>query len=213
MSNPNDELKTYLKSLKWQDLKREASTKYGIKLSAEYNSDDIISLIMAKASGNTSFVTDTTQLTEKENKYGWSRIKVMRNSREANSTHCMACHQGYQFAIPFNVEVNIPTVTAEYLTTKKIPVPTLGDDFFVRMDYEPRWYVQFIEKNYGPNGETNYIPKSERHKYWSTVRESKLAAKRAFMDRFNFWPTDKKLKQYFEAGMFNNTRVPDPVQE
>jgi len=206
-NNPADILRAELAALKWPDLKRKASQEYGIKLLAEYNADDIITLIVGKATGATNYVTDKQDLSEKDSRAGWSRIRVMKNSNE-QGTHCMVCHNGYQIAIPYNVEVNIPTVTAEYIASKQTPMPVeAGDGVGVRIEYAPRWVVAFMEKNYGPEGETGYIPKSERHKYWTEIRERKLNEKREFFRRFQFWPTDKKLKQYFEAGLFRKEEV------
>lgn len=189
------------------DLRKKAAKEYGIKLLPEYTKADIINLIVNKASGNTKFVTDTTPLEQKNEKYGWSRVKVIRGRDATNNTHCQAAHNGFQFSIPYNLEVNLPTVTAEYLTTKKSPVPKQSEDGNgTIIEYEDRWIVQFIEKNYGPNGERDYIPPSERGKYWNSVREAKLAKKRKFYEQMGYWPTDKGLQKHMDAGYFNAMR-------
>jgi len=189
------------------DLRKKAAKEYGIKLLPEYTKADIINLIVNKASGNTKFVTDTTPLEQKNEKYGWSRVKVIRGRDATNNTHCQAAHNGFQFSIPYNLEVNLPTVTAEYLTTKKSPVPKQSEDGNgTIIEYEDRWIVQFIEKNYGPNGERDYIPPSERGKYWNSVREAKLAKKRKFFEQMGYWPTDKGLQKHMDAGYFNAMR-------
>lgn len=202
-----DELRTELEALTWNELRRKAIQDYGIKLLPEYKAVDIIRLIMDKEQGQTKFITESTPLENKSKKWGWSRIKVFRNSKEPKgNTHCRACHNGYQFAIPYGVEVNIPTITAEYLTTKKTPVPQEDSNGNTQIMYEDRWIVNFIEKNYGPNGETDYVPPEQAGKYWNKVREAKLSTKRKFFEQFNFWPTDKVLKEHMSAGMFNNIR-------
>lgn len=189
------------------DLRKKAAKEYGIKLLPEYTKADIINLIVNKASGNTKFVTDTTPLEQKNEKYGWSRVKVIRGRDATNNTHCQAAHNGFQFSIPYNLEVNLPTVTAEYLTTKKSPVPKQSEDGNgTIIEYEDRWIVQFIEKNYGPSGERDYIPPSERGKYWNSVREAKLAKKRKFYEQMGYWPTDKGLQKHMDAGYFNAMR-------
>ena len=202
-----EELRNELAKLDLPELRKKAAKEYGIKLLPEYSKDDVIQLIVGKASGNTKFVTETTPLEAKNEKWGWSRIKVIRGRDATNNTHCQAAHNGFQFAIPYNLEVNLPTVTAEYLTTKKSPVPKQSEDGNgTIIEYEDRWIVQFIEKNYGPNGEKDYIPKSERGKYWNSVREAKLAKKRKFFEEMGFWPTDKALKDHMSAGYFNANR-------
>lgn len=202
-----EELRNELVKLDLPELRKKAAKEYGIKLLPEYSKDDVIQLIVGKASGNTKFVTDTTPLEQKNEKYGWSRGKVIRGRDATNNTHCQAAHNGFQFSIPYNLEVNLPTVTAEYLTTKKSPVPKQSEDGNgTIIEYEDRWIVQFIEKNYGPNGERDYIPPSERGKYWNSVREAKLAKKRKFFEEMGFWPTDKALKDHMSAGYFNANR-------
>lgn len=201
-----NDLRVKLAELSWPELKKCAVKEYGIKPLPEWTAPDYINAIVAKASGATRFVTDDEELDSKEDKYGWSRIKVLRSGRESG-THCMACHNGFQFAIPYNLEVNLPTVTAEYLTTKKSPVPKNAEDGNgTIIEYEDRWIVQFIEKNYGPNGERDYIPKKERHKYWNATREAKLTNKRKFFERFRYWPTDKVMKEHMTAGYFTAQR-------
>lgn len=198
---------TELNEFDISDLRKKAAKEYGIKLLPEYTKADIINLIVNKASGNTKFVTDTTPLEQKNEKYGWSRVKVIRGRDATNNTHCQAAHNGFQFSIPYNLEVNLPTVTAEYLTTKKSPVPKQSEDGNgTIIEYEDRWIVQFIEKNYGPNGERDYIPPSERGKYWNSVREAKLAKKRKFFEQMGYWPTDKGLQKHMDAGYFNAMR-------
>ncbi len=198
---------TELNAFDISDLRKKAAKEYGIKLLPEYTKADIINLIVNKASGNTKFVTDTTPLEQKNEKYGWSRVKVIRGRDATNNTHCQAAHNGFQFSIPYNLEVNLPTVTAEYLTTKKSPVPKQSEDGNgTIIEYEDRWIVQFIEKNYGPNGERDYIPPSERGKYWNSVREAKLAKKRKFFEQMGYWPTDKGLQKHMDAGYFNAMR-------
>lgn len=208
----NQELKAYLKELPWTELKRKAAVEYGIKVLPEYKQENIIALILDLNAQPTKFVTDQEPIADKPDKSGWSRIKVIKSGREKD-THCRGCHNGYQFAIPFNVEINFPTVTAEYLETKKQPVykeeSNAGDllgGLYDGSGLENRWTVVFLEKNNGPNGERGFIPKSERGKYWTTTREAKLAPKRAFYDQFGFWPTDKKLQEYMTAGMFTHLR-------
>ncbi len=202
-----EELRNELSKLDLPELRKKAVKEYGIKLLPEYTKDNIIEVIVGKASGATKFVTDTVPLDNKDDKYGWSRIKVIRGRDATNNTHCQAAHNGFQFSIPYNLEVNLPTVTAEYLTTKKSPVPKMSEDGQgTIIEYEDRWIVQFIEKNYGPNGEKDYIPKSERGKYWNSVREAKLAKKRKFFEEMGFWPTDKALKDHMSAGYFNANR-------
>jgi hypothetical protein len=100
------------------------------------------------------------------------------------------------------VAVNIPTVTAEYLTTKRVPVPFRNDLGQTETKYEPRWIVQFNEKNYGPEGEKDFIPPEARHKYWNDAREAKLRIKRAFYDKYGYWPTDKTLKEVKATNTF-----------
>lgn len=202
-----EELRNELVKLDLPELRKKAAKEYGIKLLPEYSKDDVIQLIVGKASGNTKFVTETTPLEAKNEKWGWSRIKVIRGRDATNNTHCQAAHNGFQFAIPYNLEVNLPTVTAEYLTTKKSPVPKQSEDGNgTIIEYEDRWIVQFIEKNYGPNGERDYIPPSERGKYWNSVREAKLAKKRKFYEQMGYWPTDKGLQKHMDAGYFNAMR-------
>ncbi len=202
-----EELTLELNTFDIGELRKKAAKEYGIKLLPEYTKADIIGLIVGKATGNTKFVTDTSPLAQKNEKYGWSRIKVILGRDATSNTHCQAAHNGFQFSIPYNLEVNIPTVTAEYLTTKKSPVPKQSEDGNgTIIEYEDRWIVQFIEKNYGPNGERDYIPPSERGKYWNSVREAKLAKKRKFFEEMGYWPTDKGLKEHMSAGYFNAQR-------
>lgn len=206
MASNASTLRETLSALSVPELKRTAVKEYGIKPLPEWTEGDYINAIVTKASGATKFVTDTAELAAKNDKYGWSRIKVLRSGREAG-THCMACHNGFQFAIPYNLEVNLPTVTAEYLTTKKSPIPKNAEDGNgTIIEYEDRWIVQFLEKNYGPDGERGYIPQSEKHKYWTGTREAKLTNKRRFFDQFGYWPTDKAMKEHMQAGYFAHQR-------
>lgn len=196
-------IRAELESLKWQDLRTKAQRDYGIKLLPEYKAEDIVRLILDKERGEVNYVTERKD--DGESKWGWSRIKVLPGRRESD-THCRASHNGYRFAIPFNVELSFPTVSAEFLTTKKNPVPFETNNGQTEIRYEDRWIVQFIEKNYGPNGDIGYIPPSQRGKYWNESRESKLQIKRDFFEQFGFWPTDKRLREYMSAGMFNYMR-------
>ena len=200
-----DDLKEQLEALKWNDLRAKAAKDYGIKLLPEYKAADIIRMILDKQQSGTSYVIDRQDIADKDSKHGWSKIKVMPGRQELG-THCRANHNGYQFAIPFDVEVNIPTVTAHYLTTKKVPVPTDTLEGGTEIKHENRWNVQFIEKNLGPNGELDYIPPEVRGKYWNNAREAKLGTKRRFIEQFGFWPTDKVLKEHMQSGMFNSQR-------
>lgn len=202
----SNELREELSALSWPDLKKTAIKDYGLKPHPEWTAPDYVNAIMAKLAGSTKYVTDKQALDTKDAKWGWSRIKVLRTGRESG-THCMAAHNGFQFAIPYNVEVNLPTVTAEYLTTKKSPIPKNAEDGNgTIIEYEDRWLVQFLEKNYGPEGETGYIPPKERHKYWNDTREAKLGIKRKFMEQFNYWPTDRVLREHMAAGYFTAQR-------
>lgn len=196
-----DDLKEQLEALKWNDLRSKASKDYGIKLLPEYKASDIIRLILDKQSSGTSYVVDRQDIADKNSKHGWSKIKVMPGRQELGS-HCRANHNGYQFAIPFDVEVNIPTVTALYLTTKKVPVPRDTLEGGTEIKHENRWNVEFIEKNLGPKGEIDFIPPEVRGKYWNNAREAKLAIKRAFFEQNGFWPTDKVLKARMDGGYF-----------
>lgn len=205
MANAQDTLRTTLSEMSWADLRKAAVRDYGIKPLPEWTAPDYINAIVTKSAGATKFVTNTEALAE-DAKAGWSRIKVLRSGRESG-THCMACHNGFQFAIPYNLEVNLPTVTAEYLTTKKSPIPKNAEDGNgTIIEYEDRWIVQWIEKHYGPNGETDYIPKTERHKYWNAVREAKLGNKRKFFDEMGYWPTDRVMKEHMASGYFAGKR-------
>lgn len=205
------ELKNRLDSLSWPELKKTAAIEYGVKVLPEYNAESLKQFILAKVTSDAAtFVTDTVPIAAKDNKSGWSRVRIIKGPREKD-THCRACHNGYQFAIPFNVDVNLPTVTAEYLETKKEPkfieeseAGNLLGGLVDGSGLESRWTVVILEKNYGPNGERGFIPASERGKYLN--REAKLAPKRQFFDQFGFWPTDKRLKEYMQAGMFNYMR-------
>ena len=202
-----------LNSMEWADLRRVAAKDYGIKLLPEYKKEDIVRLILDQNSGPTKFVVPDVNAIEEDDRFGWSRVKIMKNSSQDYGTHCRACHNGFQFAIPYGVEVPLPTVTAEYIERKMKPKykeESIASELIGSLEdgsgLEPRWIVQFYEKNYGPNGESDYIPKKERHKYWNGQREARLSVKRNFIDRFGFWPTDKVLKEYMRAGMFDRMR-------
>lgn len=211
--NPTHILKEELDKLSWPELRSKAVKQYAIRLSPEHTAHDIKRLILDKAAGVTKYVTDDAPLENKSAKYGWSRVKVLQNTRD-NDKHCKACHNGFQFAVPYNVEVNLPTITCEYLESKYAPIMKNNDDMSDGwMEHEPRWTVIYLEKNYGPNGEADYVPPDQRHKYWTEARERKLGVKRAFMDEMGFWPTDKKLKEYTINGMFNRNSTMGRLQE
>lgn len=208
----NTDLTEKLGALTWPELRKKASQEYGIKLLPEYKQSDLIRLILDKVNGPTKYVVPK-ELTEEEERFGWSRVKIMKNDSKDYGSHCRACHNGFQFAIPYGVEVPLPTVTAEYIETKTKPkhvedgmASEIISGIYDGSGLEPRWTVMYAEKNYGPNGETDYIPPSERHKYWNSQREARLEVKRNFYERFNFWPTDKVLKEYMRAGMFDRMR-------
>jgi hypothetical protein len=188
------EFRTELEALSWGELRAKAAKDYGIRILPEYKRDDIVRMIVDKEGGATKYVTDRVDLDTKKSRYGWSRITVMPGRHETD-THCRACHNGYQFAIPYEVAVNIPTVTAEYLMTKKVPVPRQNDLGQTEVKYEPRWIVQFEERNYGPNGEKDYLPPEASSKYWNGAREAKLRIKRAFFSKYGYWPTDKVIAE------------------
>lgn len=205
MSNTTD-LRSELEALDWTSLRRKASQDYGIKILPEYKAADIVRLILDKERSNVNYVTDNEQIAKKNEKYGWSRV-IVRPGRNDRETHCRAAHNGYKFAIPYGVEVNLPTVTAEYLTTKKTPRPVEGKDGSTEILKEDRWIVQFVEKHYGPNGETGYIPPEARSKYWNAARENKLKIKYRFFEEMGFWPTDKVLREHMTAGTFRRGTI------
>lgn len=202
-----EELQSQLSGLDLPELRKKAAKEYGVKPLPEWTKADVINAILAKASGATKYVTDTSPLEEKGSKYGWSRIKVVRGRDNVINTHAQASLNGYQFSIPYGLEVNIPTIVADFLSRKKSPVPKQDPgENLVRIEYEDRWIVQFLEKNYGPNGEEDYIPKSERAKFWNDQREAKLKKKRDFLEQMGFWPTDRDLKRHMDSGYFNAVR-------
>ncbi len=207
MSTETERLKAELETLSWNELRTKYTKEYGMKMLPEYKAPDLIKFILDRHAGVTKYITDTAPLETKNDRAGWSRIKVLKNTQE-QGTHCMAAHNGYQFAIAYNKEVNLPTVTARYLETKHSPVmkDTEGD---LTVQKVPRWVVHYIECNDGPNGEPDYIPESERGKYWNAAREAKLARKRFFFAQLGFWPTDKVIREYTNSGLFR-TMVSNP---
>lgn len=199
------DLRSKLEALSWNDLRRTARDDYGIRILPEYKAADLIRLVLDKDRSNTNYVTDKEQIADKNEKYGWSRI-IVRPGRNDRETHCRAAHNGYKFAIPYNVEVNIPTVTAEYLTTKRTPRPVERDNG-TEIVYEDRWMIQFVEKHYGPNNERDYVPPEARGKYWNNAREAKLKIKRRFFEEMGYWPTDKALRDHMTAGTFKRETI------
>lgn len=197
------EFRQSLEDLKWSDLRAEAG-KYGVRVVPEYKKEDLIRLMIDKKFGQAATIVDQQDLGKKEERFGWSRIIVEPGRTERDSVDCRACHNGYQFIIPYGLEVNIPTVTAEFLAERKAAVGKSPEDGGpVRIEKFARWNVQFLERNYGPNGERGYIPVSERSKYWTSAREAKLANKRKFYQERGYWPTDKVLSEEMRSLNFH----------
>ena len=184
----SEELKKQLDSLTIGELRQMAVQKYAINISREHKKTDLIGLIMARHEDGTEYIAPAGPA-EDEIKEGWSRITVSNSSAQSDTT-CRVIHNGYQVSIPFDKEVEVPTLTADYIKGLKVQklVKVEDSNFMMEkhVEWVPKYGVTFHQRNVGK------CPCPE--KYIAQRREAILKPKRDFFAKFGFWPSDKKLR-------------------
>jgi hypothetical protein len=184
----SDEFKTQLDSKTIGELRQMAVKTYGISINREHTKKDLISLICAQQDTGIEFLSEAGPR-KPEIESGWSRITVSNSTAQADIT-CRVIHNGYQVSIPFDKEVEIPTVTADYIKGLRVQklVKVEDSNFMMEkhVEWVPKYGVTFHQRGDGP------CPCPE--KYITARREAILKPKRDFMAKHGFWPSDKKLR-------------------
>ena len=195
----SEQLKKQLEERTIQQLRKDAVSIYGLRPMPEWTKENLIERILAVTESTSStYATAADESTRDNPRQGMSRI-VVSNSSGQPDTHCRVNHNGYQVFIPFEVEVEIPTITADYIKSlKHMRLVAVNPDENVLekgLRWVPRYTVGFIWRDDGP------CPCPD--KYMGLRREATLAPKRRFLKQYGFWPSDKKLREYAQNHSFN----------
>ncbi len=195
----SESLKKQLEEKTIQQLRKDAVSIYGLRPMPEWNKENLIERILAVTESSTGTYQQAAGEGTRDNpRQGMSRIVVSNSSNQSDS-HCRVNHNGYQVFIPFEVEVEIPTITADYIKgLKQMKLVAVNPDENVLekgLRWVPRYTVGFIWRDDGP------CPCPD--KYSGLRREKVLAPKRRFLEQFGFWPSDKKLREYAQNHSFN----------
>ena len=175
------------------ELRKEAVQVYGISISRDHNKKDLIDLICQKETGDVLYVRENVRddngVSASGLESGMSRVTIS-NSSAQNDFVCRVNDNGFQVSIPFDVEVDIPTRTADYLKGLKVQKLVKSDngEFLLEkhVEWVPKYGVTFHERREGPCKHDN--------KYLHKKREALLRPKREFYAKHGFWPSDKKLR-------------------
>ena len=98
---------------------KDAVSIYGLRPMPEWTKENLIERILAVTESTSStYATAADESTRDNPRQGMSRIVVSNGSGQPD-THCRVNHNGYQVFIPFEVEVEIPTITADYIKSLK----------------------------------------------------------------------------------------------
>lgn len=192
-------LKKQLSEKTIQELRKEAVHIYGLRPMPEWNKENLVERIIAAVESTAStFVTEGSAESRDNPRQGMSRITVSNSSGQPD-THCRVNHNGYQVFIPFEVEVEIPTITADYIKGLKqmrlVAIDATENVLEKGLRWVPRYTVGFVWRDDGP------CPCPE--KYMGLRREAVQAPKRRFLKQYGFWPSDKKLREYAQNHSFN----------
>jgi hypothetical protein len=165
----------------------------------EWNKENLVERILAVTESTSGTYAVAAAEESRENpRRGMSRITVSNSSGQPD-THCRVNHNGYQVFIPFEVEVEIPTITADYIKgLKQMRLVAVNPDENVLekgLRWVPRYTVGFVWRDDGP------CPCPE--KYAGLRREKLHGPKRRFFEQFGFWPSDKKLREYSQNHSFS----------
>jgi len=203
----SEALKKQLDELTLPQLRKEAASIYGLRPMQEWTKENLIERILATVESTPStFVTEGSAATRDNPRCGMSRITVSNSSGQPD-THCRVNHNGYQVFIPFEVEVEIPTITADYIKGLKqmrlVAIDPTESVLEKGLRWVPRYTVGFVWRDDGP------CPCPD--KYMGVRREAVLAPKRRFLKQFGFWPSDKKLREYAQNHSFNMTGPSNPA--
>lgn len=179
-ANNSNALRLDLEENTLQELRTKAKKVYGIPVLRDHNKDDLIRLILGEADKFDFAVESAGDL-----KAGWSRIKLQPTTGRSSSQVYLNVN-GRSFAIPVNVEVDVPNKVVGVLNDAVESLPVTDQDSRVTGFSDNLSYpFTLIESKPGPDPR----PGNE------VQREAKLKAKRAFEEANGYWPSDMIMNQ------------------
>lgn len=195
MSNANkdlQQLKTQLEVLPMAELRKRAVQHFGLKLSREMTKEDVLTMVIGEvAKRNYAGIADG------DLRPGYARIKLQKVGWRSSFPAYINAN-GYECFIPYNINVDVPLRVLESLDhAEEFTVSDGVEDgsYEIKQSYVQSYPYQLIERCEGPDPKPGI----------EIQREQKLKPKYLFREQFGFWPTDKVMKDYMQAGMFRFT--------
>ena len=174
------DLRNLLSGLSIAELRKRASTNYGLKLTRESTKEDIINTIIGLAQKSDYAMAASSDVPAP----GWARIRVHPVPGKPTSPFYVNCN-GYACWIPFNTEVDIPRKLIALLNNAE-EYRVESEDGEERRVFELSYPFTVIHDSPGPDPRPGL----------EVLREKILQPKREFLEKFGYWPTDKVLKEY-----------------
>jgi hypothetical protein len=178
------EFRTSLSGLDIGELRKKASTNFGIKLTRQHTKEDIINNIMDAVSK-----ANYAQAADGDLKPGYARIKLTPIAGKVTFPVYQNTN-GYFGFIPPGIECDVPIKVIETLEHAE-EIKQVQNEFGEYKDsMQPSYPYQVLAINPGPDPKPGY----------EVQRERKQAPKRAFFAKHGYWPTDKQMQEYTATG-------------
>lgn len=192
MSNSNikaelEGLKVRLESLGIADIRSQAAKVYGLRITRDMTKDDLVAAILGHVAK-----TNVAHAADGELKPGWARIKLNNTGDYRSEQPVYLNANGFECHVPFGIEVDVPIRCLESLKNAiefRVYVNDFGEKAHKFSDSYPFTVIAQIE---GPDPRPGL----------EVRREAKIKPKKAFLKKFEYYPTDKQFRDMVTAGLF-----------
>jgi hypothetical protein len=178
------ELRENLEILPMSELRKRATTNFGLKLSSTDAKDDIINKIVGIASKANFAEQAKGDIPEP----GWSRIRCHPVLGRTLTPFYVGIN-GYGVWIPYNIDVDVPSKVVGVLRDAKEMRITTDDFGNQTRALEDSYPHSLIFDNPGPDPRPGI----------EVARERKLKPKRDFADANGFWPKNRDIQEARQA--------------
>lgn len=195
MSNSNikaelEGLRTRFENQSIADLRTQASKVYGLRITRDMSKDDLIQAILGHVAK-----TNIAHAADGELKPGWARIKLNNTGDYRSEQPVYVNANGFECHIPFGIEVDVPIRCLESLKNA-IEFRVYINDFQEKAHkFSDSYPFNIIGQVDGPDPRPGL----------EVRREAKIRPKLRFREKFDFYPTDKQLREFVTNGMFKLT--------
>lgn len=189
-----------LEGMQMHELRRHCAERYSIRVSSHDSKASLITQIESivnKAPAEYAQVNTDP----KAPKPGWTRIKLFPKQDDKRPKYKMI--NNYRCMIPRGVECDVPHKV--YLSLLDEVDPTFQEDLTQPVESHNRWVL-----THTPRENVHLIahtPGPDPRPVHEVVKEKKNAPRKAFVETFGYWPTDKELR---EAIARKDINVKDP---